>query len=64
MRPLEPVGGSWNDEIYQLYIIQDPEFLIEHFDELVFYDSDLDLYVWGITHYGTPWSSVPAPEFK
>lgn len=62
-RPLEPVGGSWDDEIYQFYIIQDPEFLLEHTDEPVFYDSELDLYVWGITRYGTPWSSIPAPEF-
>ncbi|WP_314689987.1 hypothetical protein [uncultured Rothia sp.] len=62
-RPLELINGNLDNEIFQLYIIQDPEFLLEHTDEPVFYDSELDLYAWGITYYGTPWSSVPTPEF-
>ena len=61
-RPFEPVGGSWDDEIYQFYIVSDPSFLLEHTDEPVFYDSELDLYIWGITHFGTAWDYVPAPE--
>ena len=61
-RPFEPVGGSWEDEIYQFYIVSDPSFLLEHTDEPVFYDSELDLYIWGITHFGTAWDYVPAPE--
>lgn len=61
--PLELINGNLDNEIFQLYIIQDPEFLLEHTDEPVFYDSELDLYAWGITYYGTPWSSVPTPEF-
>ena len=33
------------------YIVQDPSFLMEHTDEPVFYDAELGLYVWGITHF-------------
>ena len=35
---------------------------MEHTDEPVFHDEELDLYVWGITHFGTSWDYVPAPE--
>ena len=63
IRPLELINGNLDNEIFQFYITQDPEFLFEHTNESVFYDSELDLYMWGITHYGTPWSSVPTPEF-
>ena len=56
-RPLESVSGDWApwDEIFQWYIVQDPSFLMEHTDEL-------GLYVWWITHYGSAWTIVPAPE--
>ncbi|WP_314707143.1 hypothetical protein [Rothia mucilaginosa] len=52
IRPLELINGDLDNEIFQFYITQDPEFLLEHMDEPVFYDSELDLYVWGITHTG------------
>lgn len=42
-RPLELINGDLDDEIYQFYIIQDPNFLIEHTDEIVFHDDLLDL---------------------
>lgn len=63
-RPLEPVSGDWApwEEIFQWYIVQDPSFIMEHTDEPVFHDEELDLYVWGITHFGTSWDYVPAPE--
>lgn len=61
-RPLELINGDLEDEIFQFYIIQDPDFLIEHTDEIVFHDEELDLYIWGIDHFGTAWSGVPAPE--
>ena len=35
---------------------------MEHTDEPVFHDAELGLYVWGITHFGTSWDYVPAPE--
>lgn len=63
-RPLELVSGDWApwDEVFQWYIVQDPSFIMEHTDEPVFRDEELDLYVWGITHFGTSWDYVPAPE--
>ena len=65
-RPLELISGEFdkNDEIFQWYIVQNPDFLMEHTNELVFYDTELDLYIWGITHFGTSWDYVPAPEIR
>lgn len=65
IRNLDLINGDFGegDEIFQFYIISDPGFLLEHTDELVFYDDELHIYVWGITHFGTAWSGVPAPEF-
>lgn len=42
-------------DIFQWYIISDSgaEYLKDITDELVFYDSELNIYVWGITHFGT-----------
>lgn len=63
-RPMELASGDllpW-DEVFQWYIVQDPSFLMEHTDEPVFHDGELDLYVWAITHFGTAWDYVPAPE--
>lgn len=58
----EIVNGDWTieNEIYQFYIISDKgaDFLIDHTDETVFYNEKLDLYLWGITHFGTAWDYV------
>lgn len=61
--PLELVSGDWApwEEIFQWYIIQDPSFVMDHTDEPVFYDEELDLYVLGVNHLGTAWRLVPAP---
>ena len=44
-------------EVYQYYIINDSgaRFLSDYTDELVFYNQELDMYIWGITHFGTSW---------
>ena len=49
-----------NDEIFQYYIIssQGAEILEDYTDEIVYYNSDLDMYVWGVTHWGTSWDYV------
>ena len=54
------ISGEFNSEVYQDYIISDRgyEVLSEYTDELVFYNEKLDIYVWGITHFGTAWSHV------
>lgn len=48
------------DEIYQWYLISpsDADYLKRHTQELVFYSEVLDEYVWGVTHFGTPWEGV------
>jgi hypothetical protein len=47
-------------DIYQWYLIgsNDAEYLKRTTDELVFYSNVLDEYLWGVTHFGTPWDSV------
>ena len=46
-------------DIYQWYIIDGRSAKrLEKYDELVFYDTELDIYVWGITHWGTGWDYV------
>ena len=55
----EEQENSYNAEIYQYYIVssQGAEILKE-INEIVFYNEELDMYIWGITHYGTSWSYV------
>ena len=46
-------------EIYQYYIVSDNGAeLLKEYGEIVFYNSELDMYVWGVTHYDTSWSYV------
>lgn len=47
-------------EVYQYYIITDSgaRFLSDYTDELVFYNEELDMYLWGVTHFGTSWDYV------
>lgn len=47
-------------EIFQYYIIDawGAELLEAWTNEIVFYNEELDLYVWGVTHYGTSWDYV------
>ena len=47
-------------DIYQHYIISETgyDFLREFTDELVYYNNELDVYLWGITHFGTSWDYV------
>lgn len=49
-----------NIEISQYYIISDEgaEILMDWTDGIIFYNETLDMYVWGVTHYGTDWRYV------
>lgn len=51
---------SYNQEIFQYYIVSDQgaEMIKQYTDDPLFYNETLDMYVWGITHYGTNWSYV------
>lgn len=47
-------------EVYQYYIISygGYAFLRDYTDEIVYYHEELDMYLWGITHFGTSWDYV------
>lgn len=47
-------------EIYQYYIVDDngAEILKDLTNEVLFYLPCLNVYVWGVTHYGTSWDYV------
>ena len=46
-------------EIYQYYIVSDQGAeLLEEYNEIVFYNDELDMYVWCVTHWGTSWDYV------
>ncbi len=47
-------------DIYQYYIIDNNgvDILETNTDEIIYYLPELNLYVWGVCHGGTPWSSV------
>lgn len=50
---------DYTDEIYQYYIVDDRGAeILKEINEIVFYNEELDMYVWGVTHYGTSWSYV------
>lgn len=47
-------------DVYQTYVISKDgaDYLKEKTNEIVYYCEKLDLYLWGITHWGTSWSIV------
>lgn len=60
MSDWEIIAGEFDDMIMSDYIISKRgyEFLKEYTDEIVFYNDHLDLYIWGVTHWGTSWDYV------
>lgn len=48
------------EEIYQYYIISEAgaDILKDYTNEIVYYNDHLDMYVWGVTHWGTSWDYV------
>lgn len=53
-------------DIYQYYFIDNElaSLLADWSDEILFYDEETDLYIWGVTHFGTPWEGVPFHWFE
>lgn len=47
-------------EVFQYFIISSEGYkILSRFtDEIVYYNEELDLYVWGVTHCGTSWDYV------
>ena len=56
----EEYGGITYYDVYQTYIISEQgyEFLSWYTNEIVYYNNQLDLYLWGVTHFGTSWDYV------
>lgn len=54
------LGEDEHDDIYQEYIINDGgyDFLEKYTDEVVYYNEELDVYLWCVTHFGTSWDYV------
>lgn len=47
------------DEIFQWYIVDDNGArILEEAQEIIYYNEELDMYLWGVTHYGTSWDYV------
>lgn len=47
-------------EVYQYFIISGygARLLQKMTNEIIWYNEELDMYVWGVTHYGTSWDYV------
>lgn len=47
-------------DVYQTYIISQDgaEYLKRVSSEIVYYSDELNMYLWGITHFGTSWTHV------
>lgn len=46
-------------EVFQWYIVDDNGGRIcQEYNEIVFYNEELDMFLWGVTHYGTSWDYV------
>ena len=48
------------EEIYQYYIVSDngAELIKQYTNEILYYCEDVDMYIWGVTHFGTSWDYV------
>lgn len=57
---IEELENEEPGEIFQYYIISDSgkDILEYHTNEIVYYIPVLDIYVWGVTHFGTSWDYV------
>ena len=46
-------------EVFQWFIIDDEGARIcQEFNEIVYYCEEIDMYLWGVDHYGTSWDYV------
>lgn len=46
-------------EVFQWYIVDyNGAEILKEADEIVYYNDELDMYLWGVTHWGTSWDYV------
>lgn len=51
---------SYDQDIFQYFIVSDQgaEMIKQYTNDPLFYNETLDMYVWGVTHWGTSWDYV------
>lgn len=55
----EQESGSPEEEVFQWYIVDgEGADILKDIGEVVYYNADLDMYLWGVTHFGTRWNYV------
>lgn len=55
----EEQENAYNADIYQYFIVDgNGAEILQEAGEIVFYNEALDMYVWGVTHWGTSWDYV------
>lgn len=55
----EEAEESYYPEVFQTYIVsRSGADLLKELNEVVYYNYDLDMFVWCVTHYGTSWDYV------
>ena len=58
---IEELENEQDDEleVFQWFIVDDwGARLLQDINEIVYYNETLDMYLWGVTHYGTSWNYV------
>ena len=47
-------------EVFQWFIVSDngAQMIQDYTDEILYYHEELDIYLWGVTHWGTSWDYV------
>lgn len=59
---IEELENEQDDEseVFQWFIVDDwgARLLQQETNEIVYYNEKLDMYLWGVTHYGTSWDYV------
>lgn len=47
-------------EVFQWYIVSEPgaQIIQDYTNEILYYHDKLDIYLWGVTHWGTGWDYV------
>lgn len=59
---IEELGNEQDNEpeVFQWFIIDEwgARLLQQETNEIVYYNETLDIYLWGVTHYGTSWNYV------
>lgn len=47
-------------EVFQWYIVSDSgaQIIQDYTNEILYYHDELDIYLWGVTHWGTGWDYI------